>query len=421
MCRILKRRVSGSLASGNPAPSLPTLQRRAVRSEEAETVPPVVQDVLRSPGRPLDMATRAFFEPRFGRDFSNVRIHTDVRDAESARAVHALAYTVGHHVVLGPGQYAPGTTAGLGLLAHELTHVVQQKGQSPSRIGGISSPADRCEREASLSEETILRQGTLSSLSPSNVLIQRQDGGAPPPAGPDAGAPPGAVGGAAPPVAGAGGAAPAVAPAGAALGLTATRIAFGNSGAPDADDCAIVKPAALGVGAPGPAENGMEMTFRINGAIPPGTEFDILRTRVGTDWQRDAASVWSVLERQPAGTNDDQTNDDECLTPKSGRLFVVDTPGMPRLDPRGITLLGGSTVSPTATGFVMKFSFAEWVIARNRPMGINWEVISDPTFSFWHSITSLLLVGGSWTLADTPSGQHNEIKLGSINIGGASP
>jgi len=94
---------------------------------------------------------------------------------------------------------------------------------------------------------------------------------------------------------------------------------------------------------------------------------------------------------------------------------------MPRLDPRGITLLGGSTVSPTATGFVMKFSFAEWVIARNRPMGINWEVISDPTFSFWHSITSLLLVGGSWTLADTPSGQHNEIKLGSINIGGASP
>ncbi len=82
-------------------------------------------------GQPLDRATCAFFEPRFGCDFSNVRIHTDVQAAESAQAVNAQAYTVGQDVVFGAGQYAPRTTAGKRLLAHELTHVVQQRGTRP--------------------------------------------------------------------------------------------------------------------------------------------------------------------------------------------------------------------------------------------------------------------------------------------------
>jgi Domain of unknown function (DUF4157) len=77
-------------------------------------------------GAPLDAASRAYFEPRFGHDFSQVRVHHDARAADSARAVHALAYTVGHDVVFGAGQHSPGTTAGRRLLAHELTHVVQQ-------------------------------------------------------------------------------------------------------------------------------------------------------------------------------------------------------------------------------------------------------------------------------------------------------
>ena len=79
-----------------------------------------------SSGRPLDSATRAFFEPRFGTDFSHVRVHTDSRAAESARSVNALAYTVGRDVVFGAGQYAPGSSEGKRLMAHELTHVVQQ-------------------------------------------------------------------------------------------------------------------------------------------------------------------------------------------------------------------------------------------------------------------------------------------------------
>jgi hypothetical protein len=64
-----------------------------------DTVPPVVHEVLRSPGAPLDPSTRAFMEPRFGHDFSRVRVHADTRAAESARAVKARAYTVGRDVV----------------------------------------------------------------------------------------------------------------------------------------------------------------------------------------------------------------------------------------------------------------------------------------------------------------------------------
>jgi hypothetical protein len=103
-----------------------TSQRRSDIQAEPSTVPPIVQEVLRSPGQPLDAHTRAFMEPRFGHDFSRVRVHTDARAAESAWAVDALAYTVGRNVVFGAGQYVPASSAGQQLLAHELTHVVQQ-------------------------------------------------------------------------------------------------------------------------------------------------------------------------------------------------------------------------------------------------------------------------------------------------------
>jgi hypothetical protein len=94
--------------------------------EGEESVPLIVHEVLRSPGQPLDPAIRAFFESRFGHDFSQVRVHTDGQAAESVRAVNALAYTVGRNVVFGAGQYAPGTAIGRRLLAHELAHVIQQ-------------------------------------------------------------------------------------------------------------------------------------------------------------------------------------------------------------------------------------------------------------------------------------------------------
>lgn len=104
------------------------LQRRAAEKTEGPAVPPSVQEALALPGQPLDPATRAFMEPRFGHDFSRVRVHTDSMAVASAGAVNALAYTVGRDVVFGVGQYAPATEEGKRLLAHELSHVVQQSG-----------------------------------------------------------------------------------------------------------------------------------------------------------------------------------------------------------------------------------------------------------------------------------------------------
>jgi hypothetical protein len=93
---------------------------------EQTAAPPIVQEVLASHGQPLDPATRVFVESRFDRDFSDVRVHADAKAAKSADAVNALAYTVGHHIAFGAGQYEPGTEYGRKLMAHELTHVMQQ-------------------------------------------------------------------------------------------------------------------------------------------------------------------------------------------------------------------------------------------------------------------------------------------------------
>jgi outer membrane protein OmpA-like peptidoglycan-associated protein len=117
------------------------LQRSSTTSSpENASAPPIVHDVLNSAGRPLDGATRQFMEPRFGQDFSNVRVHTGSQAAESATAVNALAYTVGNHVVFGRSQYAPATQAGRKLLAHELTHTVQQESQAPAQLSRKCGP-----------------------------------------------------------------------------------------------------------------------------------------------------------------------------------------------------------------------------------------------------------------------------------------
>jgi hypothetical protein len=110
--------------------------------ERESQVPPIVHDVLRSPGQPLDAETLAFMEPRFGHDFSSVRVHSDFGAARSARAVNALAYTVGQDVVFGSGQYAPNRGDGRELIAHELTHVVQQSSTESSGAVDRIEPAD---------------------------------------------------------------------------------------------------------------------------------------------------------------------------------------------------------------------------------------------------------------------------------------
>ena len=122
------------------------LQRSATAPGPAPHSPPIVHDVLKEPGAPLDANTRAFFEPRFGHDFSKVRVHTNSHAADSAKAIKALAYTVGNHVVFGAGQYAPRTTEGGRLVAHELAHVLQQG--SDYRVADCLRQFGEPEREA---------------------------------------------------------------------------------------------------------------------------------------------------------------------------------------------------------------------------------------------------------------------------------
>lgn len=114
-----------------------SVHRRTSNSEpwirNTRSVPAIVHEVLATPGQGLDSATRSFMEPRFGHDFSQVRVHTDPCAAKSAQAVSALAYTFGQQIVFGAGQYTPRTRAGKHLLAHELAHILQQSDLSPSK------------------------------------------------------------------------------------------------------------------------------------------------------------------------------------------------------------------------------------------------------------------------------------------------
>jgi len=108
-----------------------SIRRQAGGGGAHGAAPSIVHDVLSSAGHPLDTATRSFMEPRFGHDFSGVRVHSNGEAGRSASAVDARAYTVGQHIVFAPGRYAPETPDGRHLLAHELAHVVQASGSAP--------------------------------------------------------------------------------------------------------------------------------------------------------------------------------------------------------------------------------------------------------------------------------------------------
>ena len=111
-----------------------------------------IAGTIRSEGQPLDLATRTTMESRFGRDFSQVRVHADAAAARSAAQASARAYTVGQHLVFGSGQYRPDQRAGQELIAHELVHSVQQ-GDGPSGNDvprRLSQPTEASERVSGL-------------------------------------------------------------------------------------------------------------------------------------------------------------------------------------------------------------------------------------------------------------------------------
>jgi hypothetical protein len=114
------------VASGSP----PHLRRASGNDGEGETkaAPPIVARAVLEPGRPLASGTRAFFEPRFGRSFADVRVHDNGTGEAAARAIGANAFAVGNHIGFASGRYAPGTNGGNRLIAHELAHVAQSGG-----------------------------------------------------------------------------------------------------------------------------------------------------------------------------------------------------------------------------------------------------------------------------------------------------
>ncbi|MBD2773375.1 eCIS core domain-containing protein [Iningainema tapete] len=149
------------------------LQRRATgQAETLEVPPPIVYEVLNSPGQPLDANTRTFMESRFGHDFSSVRVHVDAKAAESAQVVNALAYTVGQNIVFGAGQYSPTINEGKQLLAHELTHVIQQGDRSFNTSASLQfdHPTSISEQEASASADRVMQQSQVTSIS-KNVAV----------------------------------------------------------------------------------------------------------------------------------------------------------------------------------------------------------------------------------------------------------
>ncbi|WP_433263002.1 DUF4157 domain-containing protein [Actinosynnema sp. CS-041913] len=132
-----------------------------------------VHDVVRSSGAPLDVGVREDMESRFGQDFSGVRVHTDGAAHESARSVNAQAYTVGENIVFQSDKYDPSSDAGKHMLAHELTHVVQQRSgpvDGTDAGGGVkvSDPSDRFEREASANADHVMS-------APAAPAVQRHE------------------------------------------------------------------------------------------------------------------------------------------------------------------------------------------------------------------------------------------------------
>jgi hypothetical protein len=170
-----KTSTGGSCAECRPK----YLERKAADASGTDQVPRSVHQALRSPGRLLDEGTRTFFEQRFGHDFSRVRVHDDTQANVSARDVNALAYTVGSHLVFDSGAYAPHTASGKGLIAHELTHVVQQsQGSANLNRLTLDKPGEGAqEQEAERVRHAIVSDRPIGRISKASApIVQRLPG-----------------------------------------------------------------------------------------------------------------------------------------------------------------------------------------------------------------------------------------------------
>lgn len=135
-------------------------------------VTPAVQQTLQSAGQPMDNGTRSFMEQRFGYDFGQVQIHNDSLAHQSSADISAHAFTHGSHIVFGAGQYQPHTSSGRQLLAHELTHVVQQNHSSIKRKQGL---VQRAPKDIPMTRDAEIRQSMTSpgqfDFTPSTMTV----------------------------------------------------------------------------------------------------------------------------------------------------------------------------------------------------------------------------------------------------------
>ena len=175
--RVLLRRANQRCSGCGEEEKLQT--KRAEGDPTGHEAPALVNDVLGSPGMPLDVAARAFFEPRYGVSFSDVRVHTDTRAALSAYSVRALGYTVGRHIVFADGQYAPATDEGRRLIAHELAHVVQQRDSSDRQLRREGDPGQMpkilpCPRQYPAHPRPVRYSSSRTSARPSHRCNKRR-------------------------------------------------------------------------------------------------------------------------------------------------------------------------------------------------------------------------------------------------------
>lgn len=282
-------------------------------------VPASVLRVLDTPGSPLDASVRAAMESHLGHHFGHVRVHTDAEAARSAEVIQAHAFTFGSHVVMGAGRFQPHTAAGRRLIAHELTHVIQQAGTS-GPASSISDPGDPSEQEAEASAQVAeLRKAPAPVESPQALAVSRQvsESSTPSSAAPDAGAPPAEV-----PAAGAadagvadGGLADAGAPPPCRVDVRATHIGGALAGAPVWHTFIVTRDTA-----------GQEWYFRggPGGSCAPGTYGSIMSTTgrylSGTvDWSPGAPSV-TVLDGAAA------CGKESCFSSELSRIDSTCTP-----------------------------------------------------------------------------------------------
>ncbi len=363
----------------------PTLQRRSMPGSEPTEVPPIVYEVLRSPGQPLDAATRAFMEPRFGHDFSHVRVHTDARAAESSQAVNALAYTVGQDVVLGAVRYSPETSEGRGLLAHELTHTIQQ-GFGADRWAAklqVTRPGDSAELEANAAAVAVAGGRPFGSRLVETLKLAREGPATPAPVAPSAKFP------------------------------NATFTRFDTKGPVRCckdrgrGEC----PTHLGEAIPGDArpQNGMNLVFSLGGHRP-GIEYGFVQVIHSQQcFLLDAAvgGGWDQAQSNPPGSDDSPVVDATCPIPDArNEITMTDAPGL--LIPLG------SRGMPHTEQHTQRVNATDWVIARERPGP--WQRISEQ-FQ-WHSVTRIRRnPAGNWELVPGA----NRIARGFTKIGGCPP